>query len=142
MEVKINKDIRDFSESIFFGLSLRQFIFSVLACIVAVILYFILKPFCGIETLSWVCILGAVPFAVLGFVKYNGMTAEKFIVAVIKSEFLTPRKLTFKTTYIYAEIFKPTIDRKLKQSLLKPQKKMKEKKNKKKKKEVKNNENS
>ena len=142
MEVKINKDIREFSESIFFGLSLRQFIFSVLACIVAVILYFILKPFCGIETLSWVCILGAVPFAVLGFVKYNGMTAEKFIVAVIKSEFLTPRKLTFKTTNIYAEIFKPTIDRKLKQSLLKPQKKMKEKKNKKKKKEVKNNENS
>lgn len=142
MEVKINKDIREFSESIFFGLSLRQFIFSVLACIVAVILYFILKPCCGIETLSWVCILGAVPFAVLGFVKYNGMTAEKFIVAVIKSEFLTPRKLTFKTTNIYAEIFKPTIDRKLKQSLLKPQKKMKEKKNKKKKKEVKNNENS
>ena len=90
-----------------------------MACIVAVILYFILKPFCGIETLSWVCILGAVPFAVLGFVKYNGMTAEKFIVAVIKSEFLTPRKLTFKTTNIYAEIFKPTIDRKLKQSLLK-----------------------
>ena len=142
MEVKINKDIREFSESIFFGLSLRQFIFSVLACIIAVILYFILKPCCGIETLSWVCILGAVPFAVLGFVKYNGMTAEKFIVAVIKSEFLTPKKLTFKPTNIYAELFKPTIDRNLKQSLLKPQKKMKEKKNKKKKQEVKNNENS
>lgn len=122
MEVKINKDIREFSESIFFGLSLRQFIFSVLACIIAVILYFILKPCCGIETLSWVCILGAVPFAVLGFVKYNGMTAEKFIVAVIKSEFLTPKKLTFKPTNIYAELFKPTIDRNLKQSLLKPQK--------------------
>ena len=38
MEVKINKDIREFSESIFFGLSLRQFIFSVIACIVAVVL--------------------------------------------------------------------------------------------------------
>lgn len=45
MEVKINKDIRDFSESIFFGLSLRQFIFSILACLVAVVLYFLLKPF-------------------------------------------------------------------------------------------------
>ena len=82
------------------------------------------------------------PFAVLGFVKYNGMTAEKFIVAVIKSEFLTPKKLTFKATNIYAQNFKPTIDKKLKQSLLKPQKKKKEKKDKKKKKEVKNNENS
>ena len=142
MEVKINKDIREFSESIFFGLSLRQFIFSVIACIVAVVLYFALKPYLGLETLSWICILGAAPFAVLGFVKYNGMTAEKFIVAVIKSEFLTPKKLTFKATNIYAETFKPTIDKKLKQSLLKPQKKKKEKKDKKKKKEVKNNENS
>ena len=142
MEVKINKDIREFSESIFFGLSLRQFIFSVIACIVAVVLYFVLKPYLGLETLSWVCILDAAPFAVLGFVKYNGMTAEKFIVAVIKSEFLTPKKLTFKATNIYAQNFKPTIDKKLKQSLLKPQKKKKEKKDKKKKKEVKNNENS
>lgn len=141
MEVKINKDIREFSENIFFGLSLRQFIFSVIACIVAVILYFILKPYFGIETLSWVCILGAVPFAVLGFVKYNGMTAEKFVMAFIKSEFIIPKKLTFKSKNIYAEVFKPTIDRKLKQGILKPQKKNKErkiKKTKKVKKEVAN----
>lgn len=117
MEVKINKNIREFSENIFFGLSLRQFIFSVLACIVAVILYFILKPYFEIETLSWVCILGATPFAVLGFVKYNGMTAEKLIIAFIKSEFIIPKKLTFKSKNIYAEVFKQAIDNKLKQGL-------------------------
>ena len=131
MEVKINKDIREFSESIFFGLTMRQFIFSLLACIVAVILYFLLKPFFGIETLSWICILGAAPFAVLGFVKYNGMTAEKFIMAFIRSEFLTPKTLTFKSKNIYAEMFKPTIEKNLKQGLVKPQHKHKEKKNKK-----------
>ena len=131
MEVKINKDIREFSESIFFGLSLRQFIFSLLACVVAVILYFTLKLHLGLETVSWVCILGAIPFAVLGFVKYNGMTAEQFIVAFIKSEFIIPKKLTFKSKNIYAEIFKPTINKKLKQGILKPQHKQKEKKNKK-----------
>ena len=58
----------------FFGLSLRQFIFSVLACGVAVGLYFLLRPYVGTETVSWVCILGAARFAALGFVKYNGMT--------------------------------------------------------------------
>ena len=140
MEVKINKDIREFSESVFFGLSLRQFIFSVLACVVAVILYFALKPFFGIETLSWICILGAAPFAVLGFVKYNGMTAEKFVIAFLKSEFLIPKKLTFKANNIYYEAFKPTIYRK--RGILKPQKKNKEKKIKKPKKlkkEVENN---
>ncbi len=51
--------------------------FSVLACGVAVGLYFLLRPYVGTETVSWVCILGAAPFAALGFVKYNGMTAEK-----------------------------------------------------------------
>jgi len=131
MEVKINKDIRDFSESIFFGLSLRQFIFSILACLVAVVLYFLLKPFFGIETLSWVCILGAAPFAALGFIKYNGMTAEEFVIAFIKSEILMPRYLTFNSQNIYAKDFKGIIDKKLKQGILKPQKKHKEKKNKK-----------
>ena len=131
MEVKINKDIRDFSESIFFGLSMRQFIFSIMACLVAVALYFLLKPFFGIETLSWVSILGAAPFAALGFIKYNGMTAEEFVIAFIKSEILMPRHLTFNSQNIYAEEFKGIIDKKLKQGILKPQKKHKEKKNKK-----------
>ena len=142
MEVKINKDIREFSENIFFGLTMRQFIFSLLACVVAVILYFVLKPFLGIETLSWVCILAAVPFAVLGFVKYNGMTAEKFIVAFIRSEFLTPKTLTFKSKNFYAEMFKPTIERNLKQGLIKPQHKYKEKKIKKTKKTKKEGDNN
>lgn len=127
MEVKINKDIRDFTENIFFGLSMRQFIFSISACVVAVILYFLLKPFFGIETLSWVCILGAIPFAVLGFVKYNGMTAEKFVGAWIKSNFIIPKRLTFKANNYYYLILKPLID--LKQGLIKPQNKKKEKKN-------------
>ena len=52
MEVKINKEIRNYTESMFFGLSMRQFIFSVLAVAVAVVLYFVLKPIVGMETVS------------------------------------------------------------------------------------------
>lgn len=75
--VKINREIRNYTESMFFGLSLRQFIFSILACGVAVGLYFLLRPHLGTETVSWVCILGAAPFAAMGFVKYHGMNAEQ-----------------------------------------------------------------
>ena len=32
MEVKINREIREYTESMFFGLSMRQFVFSVMAC--------------------------------------------------------------------------------------------------------------
>ena len=136
MEVKVNKDIREFSESIFFGLTMRQFIFSILACIIAVGLYFVLKPHFGVETLSWVCILGAAPFTALGFIKYNGMTAEKALVAFLKSEFLIPKQLTFKAQNIYAEAFRDIINRDLKEGIIKPQNKFKERKNKKKKKKT------
>ena len=56
------------------------------------------------------------------------MTAEKFIFAFIKSEFIIPKKLTFKAKNIYAELFIPTLDKKQRKGLLKPQKKNKEKK--------------
>ena len=101
MEVKINREIRDYTESMFFGLSLRQFIFSVLACGVAVGVYFLLKPTLGLEMVSWVCILAAVPFAAIGFLKYNGLTAEKFLLAWFRSEILMPKHLTFGNTNLY-----------------------------------------
>lgn len=110
MEVKINKEIRNYTESMFFGLSLRQFIFSVLACGVAVGLYFLLRPYFGMETLSWVCILGAFPFAAMGFIKYNGMTAEQFVWAWFKSEFLMPKKLMFRPDNLYYEAMKCSIE--------------------------------
>ena len=88
---------------------MRQFIFSACACVVAVGLYFLLKPYVGTETVSWMCILGATPFAALGFIKYNGMTAEKFVWAWFKSEFLMPKKLTFRSTNTYYEMMKPGI---------------------------------
>lgn len=101
MEIRVNSEIRDYTESIFFGLSARQFIFSVLACVVAVGVYFLLEPHLGLETTSWVCILAAFPCALLGFVKYNGMTAEQVIRAWIISEILMPAKLTMRNTNIY-----------------------------------------
>lgn len=110
LEVKINREIRNYTESMFFGLSLRQFIFSVLACGVAVGLYFLLKPYVGTETVSWMCILGAAPFAALGFIQYHGMNAEQFIWAWIKSELLVPKRMVFQPENMYYEALKNCID--------------------------------
>lgn len=103
MEIKINREIRDYKENIFFGLSLRQLIFSLLACGVAVGIYLGLRDALGTETVSWLCILGAAPFAAMGFVKYHGMTAEKFFAVWLRSEFLVPKRLTFRPTNLYWE---------------------------------------
>lgn len=110
MEVKINREIRNYTESMFFGLSLRQFVFSLLAVGVAVLLYFVLKPHVGTETVSWMCILGAAPFAAMGFVTYNGMTAEQFVWAWLRSEMLEPKQIKFEPVNIYYEALKDAID--------------------------------
>lgn len=117
MEVKVNKEIRNYTESIYFGLSLRQFIFSIFACLMAVVLYFIMKPYFGLETLSWFCVLGASPFAALGFVTYNGLTAEQFVWAWIKSELLIPREIKFESNNVYWEAMIPYINKKEREGL-------------------------
>ena len=76
MEVKINKEIQSYSESMFFGLSMRQCGFSLAAILVAVGLYFLLKPYVGTETVSWMCILGAAPFAAIAPIPLSTFTGE------------------------------------------------------------------
>ena len=110
LEVKINKEIRNYSESVFFGLSMRQCVFSVLAIAVAVGLYFLLKPYLGVETLSWVCILGAFPFAALGFVTYQGMRAEQFLWVWLRSELIEPRYYYSDSNNIIYKLMKKRIE--------------------------------
>lgn len=110
MEVRINREIREYTESMFFGLTLRQFIFSILACAIAVLIYFTFKPVLGLETVSWICIVAAAPFAAIGFLRYNGMTAEKFIAAWIRSEILLPEHLCFGNTNLYYNMFRESAE--------------------------------
>ena len=74
IEVKINKEIQRYQESILFGLSLRQMVFALLAIGVAVGAYFGLKPLIGAAEVGWVCMLAAFPFAMCGFFTYTCCT--------------------------------------------------------------------
>ena len=127
MEVKIPKEIRDYQESVFFGLSFRQFFCSVMAVGTAVGLYFWLNPLLGTEMTGWMCIFGAAPFAACGFFRYHGMTAEQFAWAFVKSEVLYPKKLVFRSDCIYYQAMKDVIAKGEKQSAvlsqMKPQRK-------------------
>lgn len=101
IEIKIPKEISEYQESVFLGLSLRQFVCSLLAVGMAVGLYFLLYNTAGSEIAGWASVLGAVPFALCGFVKYHGMTAEQTLIAILRSEVFTPRRLVFKDGGIY-----------------------------------------
>lgn len=122
MEVKINKEIREYTESIFFGLSMRQCFFSAIACIVAVILYFVFIDKLGMELTSWLCMIGAAPFAMLGFIKYQGMNAEQIVITAVRSFLLKQRCLIFQPVNIYYECLKGNIEHHLKEELKKDDK--------------------
>jgi len=101
MEIKINREVRNYKESIFFGLSLRQFISVLISCGFAILTYFTFRDKLGLEITSWICIAIALPFILIGFVKFNGMNFEDAIVAFTYSKFLIPKKLYFKADNIY-----------------------------------------
>ena len=103
MEIKINKDIQKYKESLFLGLPLRQTVCSAAALGIAVGLFFLLRPALGTEGVSWVCLLGAAPFAASGFFNYHGMTLEQFAWAWIKSEWLCAGRRTFEVRNLYEE---------------------------------------
>lgn len=109
MEIRINKEIRDYQESMFFGLSLRQCIFSLLAVAAAVGVYFAAHDAVGFDV-GWICILAAAPFAACGFVRYHGLTAEQFVVVWFRSEFLAPERLTCVPENSYAAAILPTLE--------------------------------
>ena len=117
MEVKINKEIRNYTESMFFGLSLRQFFFAIIGVGFSVLMYFMLRSHFGTETLSWMCMLGAAPFVAMGFITYNGMTAEQFAMIWFKSKFLEPQKVIFEADTLYNGVMQKTNRKEEKRSL-------------------------
>ena len=117
-EIKINKEIRDYTESIFFGLSLRQSIFSIIACIIATGIYFLFNNKLGTEMTSWLCMLGAAPFAALGFIRFQGMYTEDIVETALYSFLLSSTNLINKPFDLYEEIFNSIINQSRKESIV------------------------
>lgn len=117
-EIKINKEIRDYTESIFFGLSLRQSIFSIIACIIATCIYFLFNDKLGTEMTSWLCMLGAAPFAALGFIRFQGMYTEDIVKTALYSFLLSSTNLINKPFNLYEEIFNSIINQSRKESIV------------------------
>ena len=101
MEIKIPKEVRQHRETIFFGLSARQFLCALFAVGIAVAVYLGLGKTIGKETASLACILAAAPMAAAGFFTYNGLTLEQFAWAFLKSEILCAGNRVFKSENLY-----------------------------------------
>lgn len=106
IEIKIPKEVRKHKETIFFGLTARQFFCAVAAVGLAASLYLGLGPAIGKDMASWLCILAAAPVALDGFFHYNGMTLEQFLWAVVKSELLLAGGRPFASENFYYNLLR------------------------------------
>ena len=113
MEIRINKDIREYSEHMFFGLTMRQTAFAAAGIAVSVAVYFLAKPVVGLEITTWICMICVVPFAAMGFVRINGLSAEKYAWAYIRTNFIVPGKLSCQPESIYYEMMAESIKERL-----------------------------
>ncbi len=118
MEVKINKEIRNYTESVVMGLTLRQLLFSVAAIVLAAIIYFGLHSYVSVDVLTWIVAIVVIPIAFLGFFKYNGMTAEKFLVAFFKDRFLEPQQMHVESVNLYKDLTADIVKEHERQGLL------------------------
>ncbi len=83
IEIRIPKEIKNYREKLFFGLTLRQCICAGIALLICVPLYIWGHHFLPQEAISWIVVFIAVPLMLTGFFRYNDMAFEQFALEVI-----------------------------------------------------------
>ncbi len=96
MQIKSTKDVRDYQEVVYFGLSLRQLVCAALAILAAGGCYFLFRKHLPGEVVSWISIVAAVPFAAFGFIKWHGMNMEQLIPMWYRSLFCLNRTIYYR----------------------------------------------
>lgn len=95
--VRIPKEIREYKEKVFLGLTGRQIIASFFVFLVCVPTYIWGQKYIGEEAASWVIMIVAVPGVAIGFIKKNGMPFEKYMWVILRERILFPQKTYFKS---------------------------------------------
>ena len=104
MQIKSNQDVREYKEVVYFGMTLRQLIFSALAGAAALGVYLLCNRRMSMEAVSWLCVAAAVPFAAFGFVRWHGMAFEQLIGVFIRSRLVLNRPLFFRPDNPYKAV--------------------------------------
>lgn len=103
MESNVNREIRNYHEGVFMGLSMRQTVCGLLAAGLAAGANFGLQPLIGTEAASVICILAAAIPAAIGFVSFHGLPFEKFALAWLRMMFVHNGWYVYKSSNFYAQ---------------------------------------
>ncbi len=103
MEIKTNKDVTEYEENVFIGMTMRQTALGIAGVAVVAGAYFMTYSRMNSNLASWVAIGLGLPCFLFGFAKPHKMKLEKFLVIWFRSNFLEHRRLPFRTENKYYE---------------------------------------
>ncbi len=104
LSAKIPKDIRDYQEKLFLGMTARQLVAITVTFVVCVPLYIFGRMFIPEDLIAWAVLIVGAPLMAIGFYKKNGLTAEKAFVVWLRREVLYPQKTNFKQSCYWREL--------------------------------------
>lgn len=103
MVIEISRDIEQYKESVIFGLTAKQLIYSLLSVVIGGGLVLLLYQYIGLTSSAYVAIPVVAPIALGGFYSYNGMSFNEVIKRKIQMLFFN-QPMTYVSTESEAEI--------------------------------------
>ena len=89
--IKMSKDIKKQKSKLFWGLTARQMIFTVIAILIAIVVNCILDLN---DTVKAVLVIStSIPFLLCGWIQINGLTFEKFAVIWLRNNFTNKERV-------------------------------------------------
>lgn len=98
ISVKINRDIQQYKSKVVLNFSLREFLSIVIALAIVIPFHLLLSKYIPKELTSWIEILIVAPVLLAGFFEYHGMPFERYVIQIIKNEFLYPKVRKYVST--------------------------------------------
>lgn len=84
LQTELNPDILEINQNIWMGMNTRQLFFGAIGVISAGVSYISLTDKFGVDIASWIAIAIAAVFIFLGFFNFNGLPAEKVLLAIYR----------------------------------------------------------
>ncbi len=103
LQISVPKEIKEYKQVVAFGLTLKQLLWCGAGVLTGVGVFFLVKDRMALDIVAIICMLSAMPFALMGFVKFNGMDAWELFVQWFKVTFLM-RPLKYETTNYYKDL--------------------------------------
>jgi len=103
MVIEISRDIEQYKESVIFGLTAKQLIYSLLSVVIGGGMVLLLYRYIGLTSSAYVAIPVVAPIALGGFYTYNGMSFNEVMKRKIQMLFFN-RPLTYDSTESEAEM--------------------------------------